>query len=89
MNDNLQTYTFFGWLFGAIVLSAGILNFFLVHPVPGLVYLLVSLIYFPPVNEWIRTRFALIIPVAVKIILAVVIVWFTLGVSDLGDMIDG
>jgi hypothetical protein len=77
-----------GWLFGAVVLAVGILNIFLVHPVPGVVYLLLSLLYFPPANAVLRKRFGFSIPLVVKIILGIFIIMFTLGVSDLGDMID-
>lgn len=83
-----MTSPFISWLFGLVVLTIGIANVFLVHPVPGVIYLLLSLVYLPPANAflWERTGFA--IPTVVKIILGVVIIWFTLGVSDLGDMID-
>ena len=77
-----------GWLFGIIVLTVGILNFFLIHPVPGVVYLLLCFVYVPPVNAMLRKRFGFSIPPFVKIMLCIVIIMFTLGVSDLGDMID-
>lgn len=76
------------WVFGIVVLVLGVLNLILIHPVPGLVYLLLSLIYFPPANTIFRKRFGFSIPHVVKIFLGIVIIWFTLGVSDLGDMID-
>jgi hypothetical protein len=60
----------------------------LVHPVPGVIFLFLSFPYFPPVNDMFRKRFVFSIPVVVKILLGIVIIWFTLGVSDLGDMID-
>lgn len=71
-----------GWMFGLLVITVGILNLVLVHAVPGTVFLLLSLIYLPPVNKLVG------VPLALKIILGVVIIWFTLGVSDLGDIID-
>lgn len=77
-----------GWLFGLLVLTAGILNLILVHPVPGIAYLLFSLLYFPPVNAYLRKQFGFQIPLVVKITLGIVLIMFTLGVSDLGDMID-
>ncbi|WP_246853699.1 hypothetical protein [Rufibacter aurantiacus] len=51
-------------------------------------YLLLSLIYFPPANGFLHRRLGFSISVAVKVILFVIIMMFTLGVSDLGDMID-
>jgi hypothetical protein len=76
------------WLFWLLVFTIGVLNLFLVHPVPGMAGLLLSLVYFPPANALLKERTGFSIPPAVKIILGVVIIWFTLGVSDLGDMID-
>ena len=77
-----------GWLFGALVFATGIANLLLVHAVPGVAYLLLSLVYFPPTNAYLEQKMGFAIPRLVKIALSVIIVLFTLGVSDLGDMID-
>ena len=76
------------WIFAAIVFAIGVLNIFLVHPVPGIVYIILSLIYLPPVNVLLKKHLGFSIPPTVKIILGIIIIWFTLGISDLGDMID-
>lgn len=76
------------WLFGLLVLGAGVANLLWIHPVPALVYGLVSLVYLPPVGAALKERFGVSIPTFVKVVLAIVVVMFTLGVSDLGDMID-
>lgn len=76
------------WAFGVLAVVIGVLNLVLVHPVPGVAYLLASLIYFPPVNIILKRRLGFAIPVAVKIILGIIIIQFTFGVSDLGDMVD-
>ncbi|WP_439882027.1 hypothetical protein ACSX1A_02470 [Pontibacter sp. MBLB2868] len=73
---------------GVIVLTIGVLNLLLVHPVPGIFFMLVSLLYAPQTNAWLQNRFGFTIPPAVKIMLGMIVIWFTLGVSDLGDMID-
>lgn len=88
MKDNISIAPVISWLFGLVVFTIGLLNLFLVHPVPGSVFLFLSLIYVPPVNTLLKERTGFSIPPVVKIILGVVIIWFTLGVSDLGDMID-
>lgn len=75
-------------LFGIVLFLIGVLNVLLVHPVPGVVFLFLSLIYFPPVNSFLKKRFGFSIPLVARIILGLIAVWFTLGVSDLGDMID-
>lgn len=77
-----------GWGFGIVVFAIGVANIFLVHPVPGIVYLFLSLVYLPPVNSALKERTGFYIPRIVKIILGIIIIQFTLGVSDLGDMID-
>lgn len=76
-------------LFGIPVFTIGLLNMILIHPVPGTVFLLLSLIYFPPVNKYLRKKIGFVIPLAIKIFLGLVIIWFTLGISDLGDLMDG
>lgn len=88
MKDNLMAINIISWLCGLIVLTIGISNLLLVHPVPGVAFILLSLLFFPPVNAVLKQKAGFYIPFAVKAILAIVIIWFTLGVSDLGDMID-
>ena len=88
MNNRPTIWSISGWIFGTAVLATGLLNMFLVHPVPGIAYLLLSLVYFPPANAYLRQKLGFTIPLVVKIILGIVLFMFTLGVSDLGDMID-
>lgn len=75
-----------GWIFGALLIVTGILNMILVHPVPGIVYILLSTIYLPPAYSFIREKFGFSIPILIKIGLAIALIFFTLGVSDLGEM---
>ena len=77
-----------GWLFGLLLLAIGVANLLLVHPVPAAAYALVSLVYFPPTRAALKDRFGVSIHPVAKIVLGLVVVMFTLGVSDLGDMID-
>jgi hypothetical protein len=76
------------WLFGLIVLGIGVANLLLVHPVPAVAYALVSLVYFPPASAALKDRFGVSIHPVARILLAIGVIMFTLGVSDLGDMID-
>lgn len=76
------------WAFFLLLLGIGVANLALVHPVPAIAYALVSLVYLPPAQEILRRRSGWSIHPAIKIGLAVAVVMFTLGVSDLGDMID-
>lgn len=77
-----------GWLFGVVVLAIGVANLLLVHPVPAAAYALLSLVYLPPANAALKARTGISIHPIVKILIGIVVVMFTLGVSDLGDMID-
>ncbi len=88
MNNRPTIWSISGWIFGLALIVVGILNIFLVHPVPGVVYLLLSLVYLPPANMYFRKKFGFQVPMAVKFLLGIVLFLFTLGVSDLGDMID-
>ncbi|WP_089318376.1 hypothetical protein [Pontibacter ummariensis] len=88
MKNYVMPLHIISWLFGTLVLVVGILNMFLVHPVPGIAYLLLSLVYFPPVNALLQYRLGFSVPLVVKIVLGIFLIMFTLGVSDLGDMID-
>lgn len=75
-----------GWFFGLTIFTLGILNLILVHPVPGVAYLLISFLFFPPVNVWLRKKFGFSIPLVVLILLGIAVFWFTLGISDLAEM---
>lgn len=88
MDKRQNAWSISGWVFGVIVLTLGVLNMFKVHFVPGIAYLLLSLIYLPPANAYIRRKFGFSIPLVVKILLGIVLIMFTLGVSELGDMIN-
>lgn len=83
MNSHLA-----GWFFGLVVLGIGVANLLLVHPVPAAAYALVSLVYFPPASAALKDRFGFSIPLFLKTLLGIGVVMFTLGVSDLGDMLD-
>ena len=84
-----------GWTFGALLLAIAAANLLLVHPVPAAAYVLAALLYLPPVGQWMEGRLrkgqqrnprSSLLPVA-KVAIGIAIVMFTLGVSDLGDMI--
>lgn len=75
-----------GCSFGILFTVIGLLNLFLVHPVPGVFYLLLSLIYWPRTNVLFKRRLGFSIPLSVKVILGIVILWGTLAVGDLAEM---
>ena len=77
-----------GWIFGTILVILGILNCIHVHVFPGLIYFALALIYLPPASELIEGKIGYAIPRLVKIVLAIAIVWFTLGMSDLFELFE-
>lgn len=76
------------WIVATAVIIVGVLNIALIHIVPGVVYLILSLVYLPPANNFLTRKAGFSIPIVIKGALGVAIFFFTLGVSDLGDMID-
>ena len=88
MNKTLNSGNLFSGLFAIVLFVLAVLNMFLVHPVPGIIYLFLTFLYLPQANDLLWKRLSFPIPVLVKISLGIVIIMFTLGVSDLGDMID-
>lgn len=88
MNFYNILFTITRWIPGLAIATLGILYFVLVHPIPGIVCLLLSFVFFPPANDLFRRKLGMKIPLPVQVLLFIIIFWFTLGVSDLGDMID-
>ncbi len=77
------------WLLAIVVFAIGIINTFWGNdPFFGIFLVLLSLVYLPPVNFMIKERFGFSIPVILKILLAVFIIWAALGVGELFDKID-
>ncbi|MFH1597891.1 MAG: hypothetical protein ABIB97_02355 [Patescibacteria group bacterium] len=75
------------WLFGLVVLANGLLNLFRGNdPGLGVAFLLLSLVYFPPLNVTFQKKFGLAIPPVIKIILAIIIIWITLAVGALAEI---
>ncbi len=86
MNNKSNVCKIINWIFGVAFIVIGVLNLFLVHPVPGIFYLLLSFLYFSPANTFLKKRFGFSIPIVVRIILGLAILWGTLAVGDLAEM---
>lgn len=76
-----------GWVFFGIFLITGILNAVLVHLVPGAFYLVLSLMYLPATDRMMKNKLGFSIPLAVKIIVGLVVLWGTLAVGDLAEIL--
>lgn len=88
MRGGTTTFNLVEWVFAGLVLAIGVANLVLVHPVPALGHGLVSLVYLPPARAFLKDRLRVSIHPVARSAPGIVIVVFTLGVSDLGDMID-
>jgi hypothetical protein len=77
------------WLFGIAVLAIGILNTFWGNdPGYGIFIILLSFVYFPPATAFLKKISGISIPLIVKIILGIFILWTAVGVAELFDKID-
>lgn len=77
------------WLFGIVAMAIGIINTFWGNdPGFGVFVLLLSLVYFPPVNSMIKNGMGFSIPSIAKVALGIFIIWASLGVGELFDKID-
>ena len=84
--DRIATADFISWAFFVTFSVIGVLNLFLVHPVPGAFYIIVALVYLPRVNSALKRKFGFSIPLAVKVVLGLALLWATLEVGDLAEM---
>lgn len=77
------------WFFGIIFFAIGVINTFWGNdPGFGVFIILLSFVYFPPVNILIKKWTGFSIPLIVKIILGLFIIWAALGVGELFAKID-
>lgn len=89
MNNRSIVGNIISWLFGIAVLAVGLINTFWGNdPGFGIFLVLLSFVYFPPINAIIKKKSDFSIPLIVKIILGIFIIWASLGVGELFDKID-
>ena len=75
-------------LFGATFLAIGFINTFWGNdPGFGIFVVLLSLLYFPPIETAIKKQFRFSIPAVAKVGLGIFIIWAALGVGELFDKI--
>lgn len=74
-------------VFGIIFIAIGIANIWLVHIVPGLIYLILSLIYLPIVPNFWHHSFNPHLPFIIKLAFGLVVLWGTLAITDLAQIL--
>lgn len=90
VNDGSTALTIINWIFGTIFFAIGVVNTFWGNDLGfGVFILLLSLIYFFPVNAIFQKMFKFSIPVKpVKILVGIFILWSAMGVGELPDKIE-
>jgi len=74
------------WLVGILFLANGVLNLFLGNDrALGAVFIVVSLIYFPPFMKWTSERFGFALHPITKIIAALVLLWIMGAVGAIAE----
>lgn len=87
MTKKLNIKIAISWVFAIVLLLIGLLNLIFVHPVPGIFYIAFALIFLPRTNDFLRDKFKFSISLLVKSILFIGIMWATLAVGELAEMI--
>lgn len=75
------------WIFTGIFIVIGILNVILVHAVPGIAYIILSFIYSPMANDLLKQKLGFTIPMWAKVVFGLVVLWGTLAVGDLAEVL--
>ena len=91
MTYKLNIGNIISWIFGVLVFAIGIVNTFWGNdPGFGIFLLLLSFVYFLPVNELLKKITGFSIPKMglIKIGLGFFIIWASLGVGELFDKIE-
>ena len=91
MNNKSNVLNIISWLFGIVFFAIGVVNTFWGNdPGFGVFILLLSFVYFLPVNDILKKMTGFSIPGMgiVKILLGILILWASLGVGELFDKID-
>ena len=91
MDNKSMVLTIISWIFGIVFFAIGVVNAFWGNdPGFGVFILLLSFVYFLPVNSILRKMTGFSIPGMgiVKILLGIFIVWASSGVGELFDKIE-
>ena len=91
MNNESNALKIISWIFGVVVFAIGVVNSFWGNdPGFGVFMLLLSFVYFLPVNAILKKMTGFSIPRMgiAKILLGIFILWAALGVGELFDKIN-
>ncbi|MDI5888769.1 hypothetical protein [Flavobacterium yafengii] len=89
MDNKSNVWNIISWGFGIVVLVIGIINTFWGNDLGFGVFLIVlSVVYFPPTNVILKKITGFSIPLVIKILLGLFIIWAALGVGELFNKIE-
>lgn len=91
INDGSIALNIISWIFGIVFFAIGVVNTFWGNdPGFGVFIVLLSLVYFLPVNAILKKMTGFSIPGfrIIKILLAIFIIWAAMGVGELFDKIE-
>lgn len=89
MNYKLILADVVSWLFGLTFFAAGVINAFWGNDnYFGVFVILLSFAFFPPITNFLKALFGISIPISGKILLAMFIIWMTMGVGELPAKIE-
>ena len=74
-SDKVITHNIISWLFVLVFIALGLLNLIFVHKVPGIFYIVASLIYLPSINTFLNKKLEFTIPLWTKILVGLAILW--------------
>ena len=86
MTTNSKYWSIINWLFGAIFCITGILNIIYVDPRPGIFYIVLAFLYYPPIEVLTKQKLGYALPNWLKTIIWLLIMWATLAVGDLAEL---
>ena len=77
------------YLFGIISFAVGLINIFWGNDQGfGIFLCLLSFVYFPPLTHLLKEWTGFAIPGLIKVLLAVFIIWASMGVGELPEKVD-
>jgi hypothetical protein len=83
MKQNSVSWNIISWFLGVLFLVLSVLYAIFIHFIPAGIYLLLSLLYLPPVVRFIKQKTGFGISPIILGILAFFVLWYTLAVGEL------
>ncbi|MCD6104618.1 MAG: hypothetical protein J7J43_02360 [Thermosipho sp. (in: Bacteria)] len=83
-----ENFNYINYFFFVLFAVIGVLNCFFVGIIPGIFYILLSLIYFPYFDRKIKKKINFKFYNLFKIILALFVLWGTLAVGELMELFE-